>query len=75
MKIKKILILGSTGSIGKSTLKVIKNYQNKIEIVCMSSNKNFKKLYRQAKLFNVQNLIINDSNSFLKAKSFLRKKK
>ena len=75
MKIKKILILGSTGSIGKSTLKVIKNYQNKIEIVGMSSNKNFKKLYRQAKLFNVQNLIINDSKSFLKAKSFLRKKK
>ena len=32
MKIKKILILGSTGSIGKSTLKVIKNYQNKIKI-------------------------------------------
>ncbi len=75
MKIKKILILGSTGSIGKSTLKVIKNYRNNIEIVCMSSNKNFKKLYRQAELFNVQNLIINDSKSFLKAKSFLKKKK
>ena len=75
MKIKKILILGSTGSIGKSTLKVIKNYQNKIKIVCMSSNKNFKKLYRQAELYNVQNLIINDSKSYIKAKSFLKKKK
>ena len=76
MKIKKkILILGSTGSIGKSTLNVIKKYPNKIEIVCMSSNKNFKKLFKQAKLFNVTNLIINDSSSFLKAKSFLRKKK
>ena len=74
MKNKKILILGSTGSIGKSTLKVIKNYSNKIEIVCMSSNKNFKKLFRQAELFNVKNLIINDYNSFLKAKSALRKK-
>jgi 1-deoxy-D-xylulose-5-phosphate reductoisomerase len=76
MKIKKkILILGSTGSIGKSTLKVIKNYSKKIEIVCMSTNKNFKKLSRQAELFNVKNLIINDNSSFLKAKIILRKKK
>ncbi len=76
MKIKKkILILGSTGSIGKSTLKVIKNYTNKVEIVCMSSNKNFKRLFKQAELFNVKNLIINDYNSYYKAKNFFRKKK
>ena len=76
MKIKKkILILGSTGSIGKSTLKVIKNYPTEIEIVCMSSNKNFRKLYKQAVLFNVKNLIINDPRSFLKAKNLLKKKK
>jgi len=76
MKIKKkILILGSTGSIGKSTLKVIKNYINKVEIVCMSSNKNFKRLFKQAELFNVKNLIINDYNSYYKAKGFFRKKK
>ncbi len=64
---KKILILGSTGSIGKSTLSVIKNYKNKVKILCLSSNKNYKKLYEQAKFFNVKNLIINDPNAFLKA--------
>ena len=41
----------------------------------MSSNKNFKKLFRQAELFNVKNLIINDPYSLLKAKTFLKSKK
>ncbi len=76
MKIKKkILILGSTGSIGKSTLNVIENYKSRIEILCLSSNKNYKKLYQQAKLFNVKNLIINDTVHFLKAKKYFRNKK
>ena len=76
MKIKKkILILGSTGSIGKSTLNVIKRHQNKFKILCLSSNKNYKKLYKQSQLFSVKNLIINDYVSFLKAKKFFKNKK
>ena len=76
MKIKKkILILGATGSIGKSTLNVIENYKNKIEILCLSTNKNYKSLYQQSKLFNVKNLIINDSEYFIKAEKYLRNKK
>ena len=76
MKIKrKILILGSTGSIGKSTLNVIKRHQNKFEIFCLSSNKNYKKLYKQSQLFSVKNLIINDYESYLKAKKFFKNKK
>ncbi len=75
MKIKKkILILGSTGSIGKSTIKVIENYKSKVEILCLSSNKNYKLLYKQSKLFNVKNLIINDVEYFLKAKNYIRNK-
>tara|TARA_B100000575_G_scaffold294271_1_gene309172 strand:+ start:4349 stop:5530 length:1182 start_codon:yes stop_codon:yes gene_type:complete len=77
MKIKKrkILILGSTGSIGHSTLSVVKKYQNKLDIVCLSSNKNYKKLYKQAKLFNVKNIIINDSIYFKKASNYLSNQK
>ena len=76
MKIKKkILILGSTGSIGKSTLNVIKRHQSKFKILCLSSNKNYKKLYKQSQLFNVKNLIINDYATFLKAKNFFKNKK
>ena len=75
MNKKKILILGSTGSIGKSTLNVLGNYKNKIEILCLSTNKNFRKLYKQSKLFNVKNLIINDPDHFFKAKKFFKFRK
>ena len=76
MKIKKkIIVLGSTGSIGKSSLNVIKRHQKKFKIFCLSSNKNYKKLYKQSQLFNVKNLIINDYVSFLKAKNFFKNKK
>ena len=67
---KKILILGSTGSIGKSALNVIKKNEKRIEIVCLSSNKNYKKLYEQAKFFNVKNLIISDPKTLFKAKNY-----
>ena len=69
---KKILILGSTGSIGKSTINVLKNYKSKVEILCLSSNKNYKLLYKQSKFFNVKNLIIHDAEYFLKAKKNIR---
>ena len=75
MNKKKILILGSTGSIGKSTLNVLRNYKNKTEILCLSTNKNFRKLHKQSKLFNVKNLIINDPDHFFKAKKFFKFKK
>ncbi len=72
---KKILILGSTGSIGKSTLNVIRRYKSKIKISCLSSNKNYKKLYQQSQEFNVKNLIINDHFSYLKAYKLFKNKK
>ncbi len=76
MKIKKkILILGSTGSIGASALNVIKRYRDTIDIICLSTNRNYKKLLVQSKVFNVKNLIINDYNNFIKAKKLLKNRK
>ena len=46
MKIK-INILGSTGSIGTTTLKIIEHKLNKFEIVTLVANSNFKKIYDQ----------------------------
>ena len=56
---KKILLLGSTGSIGKSSLNLIRNYKSKLEIVALSTNKNLRLIIKQSKEFNVKNLIIN----------------
>ena len=41
---KKIAILGSTGSIGKSTLEVIKKDKKNFNVVYLSANNNYKKL-------------------------------
>ena len=65
---KKIVIFGSTGSIGTSLLNIIKNDQKNFKIELISANKNYKKLINQAKVFNIKNLIITDQNSFIKAK-------
>ena len=67
---KKIAILGSTSSIGKSLLSIIRNDKKKFEIKLLTANTNYKDLIKQAKKFNVKNIIITDPNSFNKAKIY-----
>jgi len=69
---KKIGILGSTGSIGTTLLKLIN--KDEFEIRFLSANKNYKKLLNQAKKFNVKNLIITDHENFNHAKIFNKDK-
>ena len=45
---KDIFILGSTGSIGLSTLNVIKRDKKKFKIRLLTTNNNAKKILRQA---------------------------
>ena len=44
---KKIIILGSTGSIGKSTLDVVKAHSKIFEVIGLTINKNYKALINQ----------------------------
>ena len=69
---KKISIFGSTGSIGKSLINILKKDKNNFEVVLLSADKNYKELLKQAKFFNVKNLIINNEKSYniLKKKYF-----
>ena len=55
---KKIAILGSTGSIGTSTLEVIKKNKKNFDIILLSGNNNYKKLIQQAKEFDAKNVLI-----------------
>ena len=50
---RKIAILGSTGSIGKTLLKILQNDKKNFEIVLISGNKNYKELLKQSKIFKV----------------------
>ncbi len=63
---KKIAILGSTGSIGKTLLKIIKKNKKDFNILLLTANKNYKQILNQTKTFNVQNVIITDKNSYNK---------
>ena len=61
---KKIAILGSTGSIGKTLLNIIGNDKKNFEIVLLTANKDYKTLIKQANRFKVKNIIITDKNAF-----------
>ena len=74
--IKKIAILGSTGSIGKSLLKIIKNNKkDSFQILLLTANSNYKELLKQTKKFKVKNVIIKNNLSYEKFKRINKNKK
>lgn len=59
---KKIAILGSTGSVGINTLKVIAKHPDKFKVVALSCDSNAELLARQANRFKPRLLAINASS-------------
>jgi len=72
---RKIAIFGSTGSIGSSLLKIIKDDKKNFKIELLTANRNYKKLIKQAKFFKVKNIVLTDYNSFLIATKLLKNTK
>ena len=72
---KKIAILGSTGSIGKTTINIIKKDKKNFDIVLLTTNNNFREILKQVKEFKVKNLVINNSKYYLILKKKLKNKK
>ncbi len=72
---KKIAILGSTGSIGKSLINILKKDKNNFDIFLLTANKNLNELIKQVNIFKVKNIIISDYQTFLKAKKIFKNKK
>jgi len=72
---RKIAILGSTGSIGKSTLDVIRRDKKNFDIILLSANNNYKLLISQARKFNAKNVLIKNNNYYLKVKNSLKNTK
>ena len=65
---KKVAILGSTGSIGKTLINIIKKDKKNFQIILLSADENYKELLNQARLFKVKNLIITNKSSYKKIK-------
>ena len=72
---KKIAILGSTGSIGKTLLNIISRDKKNFQIVLLTANKNYKLLLKQSEIYNVKNIIISKKKYFEKAKLNSKNKK
>ena len=72
---KDIFLLGSTGSIGETTLNIIKKDRKHFKVKLLSTYSNVNKIYKQALLFNVKKVIIFNRKAYLKsAKNFKIKK-
>ena len=65
---KKIVILGSTGSIGCTTINIVLKNKNDFDVILLTANKNYVKLLSQAKKIKCRNIIVFDKENFLKAK-------
>ena len=72
---KKIGILGSTGSIGENTVKIIQNNKKDFDVIFLSTNTNIKKLLKQSSILKPKFVIIFDEQKYLKYKiKFISKK-
>ena len=74
MKFKTIAVLGSTGSIGSSTLEIIKKTKY-LRVVLIIANSNYKKILSQIKIFKPNVVVINNWYVFLKIKKINKYKK
>ena len=70
MKIK-IAILGSTGSIGETTLNIIKKNRSKFDVELLTANNNYRKIIKQAKIYKPKNVLISNKKYYLKVKKKL----
>ncbi|MBN2260939.1 MAG: 1-deoxy-D-xylulose-5-phosphate reductoisomerase [Clostridiales bacterium] len=65
---KKIGILGSTGSIGTQSIDIIKKSKDRFDLIFISGHKNIKLLKEQADELNPQFVLITDLDAFNEAK-------
>ena len=71
----KIAVLGSTGSIGTTTVDIIKKNLKDFKVIFLSTNNNVMKIYQQAIDLKVKNVIIINKKKYLKYKHKFFKKK
>ena len=70
---KKIIILGSTGSIGKQTIEIIKQNNKKFKVILLSTDKNINIISKQIKTFNVKNVVITNKKKYKILKNKFKK--
>ncbi len=72
---KKIVILGSTGSIGKTTVEIIKKDIKNFNVILLTTNKNYNEILKQTKILKPKNLVINNFKHYINLKKKLKNSK
>lgn len=71
MKKRRVVILGSTGSIGTSALKVARDIPDRMEVVALAAHSSVSKLAEQAREFGVQQVCIYDESKVAELRALL----
>ena len=68
---KRIVILGSTGSIGANTLKVVEDHPGQFEVVGLAAQSNVEKLAEQVRAFRPKKVALRDASRLTDLKRLL----
>lgn len=71
---KKLLILGSSGSIGKNTIELVRAFPKEFEIVGLSVNQNTEELEKQINEFKIKTVVVNDDDKATELKNLIGNK-
>lgn len=74
MKMKKVLILGSTGSIGVNALNVIRKFPDRFSVAGLTVNSNISTLLEQIEEFNPEFVAVNDQSKAKELAKTLKRK-
>jgi len=64
MGMKSLVILGSTGSIGRNALEVVRRFPGRFRVVGLSAHRNVSELFRQIEQFNPEAVAVTDEVAF-----------
>lgn len=70
-KVRRIAILGSTGSIGTQALEVIQAHSELFEVEVLSAHRNSNLLIQQARQFQPNAVVVTDDESYIRVKDAL----
>ena len=68
---KNLSILGSTGSIGRNTLKIVEMFRDRFEVKALAAANNVELLARQIEIFHPEIAVVFDENRALELKNVL----
>ena len=71
MKKKSISIFGVTGSVGSSTIELLRQRKGEFEVIALTCNKNIDLLLELSQEFQPKSIAVSDENFFLELKKEL----